>query len=151
MTEQTTVYIPPGTRRPRGTFIPPLLLIPFLLYNIVAFALFGGKPEGWGGEALGFVMVSGERWVLTWADLMIVLGLACLFVEVLKSTQTGRNSVIEHMLSTVLLVAFLIEFILVGAAASSLFFILMVMSLVDVVAGFTISITGAGRDVTMAQ
>ena len=40
--------------------------------------------------------------------------------------------------------------ILVGAAASSIFFLLMIMSVVDVVAGFTISITGAGRDVTMA-
>ena len=28
---------------------------------------------------------------------MLVLGLACLFVEILKSTNTGRNSVIEHM------------------------------------------------------
>jgi hypothetical protein len=53
------------------------------------------------------------------------------------------------MLSTVLFIVFLIEFILAGAAASSTFFLLMAMSLVDVVAGFSISITGAGRDVTM--
>ena len=42
-----------------------------------------------------------------------------------------------------------IEFLLVGAAASSVFFILMMMAIVDVVAGFTVSITGAGRDVSM--
>jgi hypothetical protein len=53
------------------------------------------------------------------------------------------------MFSTVLFIVFLIEFILTGAAASSTFFLLMAMSLVDVVAGFSISITGAGRDVTM--
>ena len=41
------------------------------------------------------------------------------------------------------------EFLLVGAAASSVFFLLMVMALIDVVAGFTVSITSAGRDVTM--
>jgi hypothetical protein len=58
--------------------------------------------------------------------------------------------VIEHMLSTALFVVFLIEFLLTGAAASSTFFLLMIMAAVDVVAGFTISITGAGRDVTMA-
>ena len=44
----------------------------------------------------------------------------------------------------------LIEFLLVGAAASSVFFILMMMTIFDVVAGFTVSITSAGRDVTMA-
>jgi hypothetical protein len=48
-------------------------------------------------------------------------------------------------------ILFLVEFLLVGAAASSLFFILMLMSLVDVVAGFTVSITAAGRDVTLAN
>ena len=147
----STVYIPPErTTRPRGTFIPPLLVIPFLVFNLVAFAFMGGDPAAWANEALGITMVSGRRWVLSWGDLILVLGLVCLFVEVVKSTQTGRNSVIEHMLSTLLLVVFLVEFILVGAAASSVFFLLMIMSAVDVVAGFTISITGAGRDVTMA-
>ena len=148
---ESTVYIPPErTARPRGTFIPPLLVIPFLVYNLVAFAVMGGSPAGWSGTALSITMVSGQLWVLTWGDIVLVLGLVCLFVEVVKSTQTGRNSVIEHMLSTLLLVVFLVEFILVGAAASSVFFLLMIMSVVDVVAGFTISITGAGRDVTMA-
>ena len=85
----------------------------------------------------------------TAGDLLLVVGLVCLFFEVLKSTNTGRNSVIEHMLSVVVFVIFLVEFLLVGAAASSVFFILMMMAIVDVVAGFTVSITGAGRDVTM--
>jgi len=47
-------------------------------------------------------------------------------------------------------VAFLVEFLLVGAASSSVFFLLMVMSLIDVVAGFTVSITSASRDVSMS-
>jgi hypothetical protein len=92
--------------------------------------------------------VSGA-WSLTAGDLMLVLGLVCLFFEVLKSTNTGRSSVMEHMLSTVVFIIFLVEFLLVGACASSVFFILMMMAIFDVVAGFTVSITGAGRDVTM--
>lgn len=152
MTE--TVYVAPGGRpvgRRHGPFIPPLLLIPFLIYNLLGFTLYGGNPARWSDHILTLPMVSGQAWSLTSGDLMMVLGLACLFVEVLKSTNTGRNSILEHMLSTVLFVVFLIEFLLVGACASSTFFLLMVMAIVDVVAGFTISITGAGRDVTMAQ
>ena len=95
-------------------------------------------------------MVSGTVWALTSGDVLLVVGLVCLFFEVIKSTNTGRSSVIEHMVSTALFVVFLIEFLLAGAAASSVFFLLMIMAIVDVVAGFTISITGAGRDVTMA-
>ncbi len=149
MTE--TVILPPtGGRSPRGPLIPPLLLIPFLIYNVVAFTMFGTNPESWRASGiLTIPMVSGQNWVLTASDLLLVIGLVCLFFEVIKSTNTGRSSVIEHMLSTALFVVFLVEFLLVGAAASSTFFILMAMALVDVIAGFTISITGAGRDVTM--
>ena len=90
-------------------------------------------------------------WSLTWSDLFLVGGLVCLFFEVIKSTNTGRSSVMEHMASTALFVVFLVEFLLYAPAASSTFFILMIMALVDVIAGFTISITGAGRDVTMGN
>jgi hypothetical protein len=147
MTE--TVILPPETRRSRGPLIPPLLVIPFLIYNALAFTLYGGQPGGWTSQVLTIPMVSGVSWSLTSGDLLLVVGLVCLFFEVLKSTNTGRSSVIEHMLSTALFVLFLIEFLLAGAAASSTFFLLMIMAVVDVVAGFTISITGAGRDVTM--
>ena len=149
MTETVIMPRAAGLRRRRGPFIPPLLIIPFVLYNILAFTMFGGQPGGWANELFQIRMVSGAEWTLTWGDLMLVIGLVCLFFEVLKSTNTGRSSIVEHMLSTVLFVVFLIEFILAGAAASSTFFLLMIMSVVDVVAGFSISITGAGRDVTM--
>ena len=143
-----TVFIPPERRASRGPFIPPLLLIPLIAYNFFAFLFMGGQPEGWQNHLLTIPMVSGA-WSLTAGDLMLVLGLVCLFFEVLKSTNTGRSSVMEHMLSTVVFIIFLVEFLLVGACASSVFFILMMMAIFDVVAGFTVSITGAGRDVTM--
>lgn len=144
-----TVFIPPGRRSASGPFIPPLLLIPLIAYNFFAFLFMGGSPAGWSNQLLTIPMVSGVEWSLTAGDLMLVVGLGCLFLEVLKSTNTGRSSVIEHMLSTVVFIIFLVEFLLVGAAASSVFFILMMMAIFDVIAGFTVSITGAGRDVTM--
>lgn len=146
----STVFIPPERRPSRSPFIPPLLLIPFLVYNLIAFVFMGGSPVGWSSAVMTIPMVSGQPWSLTAGDLLLVLALACLFFEVLKSTNTGRSSVVEHMLSTVLFVVCLIEFLLVGACASSVFFILMMMTIFDVVAGFTVSITSAGRDVTMA-
>ena len=149
-----TVIVPPaaglGRRRRAGPImLVPLLSIPFVLYNLLAFTMFGGQPSGWATQVFQIRMVSGTEWSLTWGDIMLLIGIVALFFEVLKSTNTGRSSLVEHMLSTVLFIVFLIEFILAGAAASSTFFLLMAMSLVDVVAGFSISITGAGRDVTM--
>jgi len=150
MTE--TVYIPTnGHRRPsnQGIFIVPLLVLPFIIYNLVAFLIFGGQPGGWTNGLFIIPMVSGTPWAITAGDFLLVVGIVCLFIEVLKSTRSGRSSIVEHMLSMVVFVAYLIEFLLVGAAASSVFFLLMVMTLIDVVAGFTVSITSAGRDVTM--
>jgi hypothetical protein len=146
----STVFIPPERRPSRGMFIPPLLIIPLVIYNIVALLFMGGNPAGWNGQLFTIAMVSGQPWALTSGDVLLVLGLACLFFEVLKSTNTGRSSVVEHMLSTLVFVVFLVEFLLVGAAGSSVFFLLMMMSIFDVVAGFTVSITSAGRDVTMS-
>jgi hypothetical protein len=148
MTE--TVYMPtPHAPRRNGTFIPPLLVVPFVIYNIVAFLFFGGSPTGWSIGLFTIPMVSGTPWAITAGDFLLVIGIVALFIEVLKSTNAGRSSIVEHMLSMVLFVAFLIEFLLAGAASSSVFFLLMVMALIDVVAGFTVSITSAGRDVSM--
>jgi len=144
-----TMILPREGRSNGRGFIPPLLLIPLIAYNLFAFLFMGASPDGWSGQLLSIPMVSGNSWALTAGDLMLVVGLVCLFFELLKSTNTGRGSVIEHMLSVVVFVIFLVEFLLVGAAASSVFFLLMMMAIVDVVAGFTVSITGAGRDVTM--
>ena len=148
MTETVIMPTHPAPRS-RGPFIPPLLVIPFVLYNIIVFAFFGGNPVNWGAGLCAIPRPSGVSWAVTAGDFMLVVGILLLFFEVLKSTGTGRTSILEHMLSMVVFVAFLVEFLLLGATASSVFFLLMVMSLIDVVAGFTVSITSAGRDVTM--
>jgi hypothetical protein len=146
-----TVIIPPvgGRRRRRGTFIPPLLVFSFIAYNVVVFLIFGGNAAAWSNGLFSIGMVSGAHWVVTVSDVLLVVSLIFLFIELLKSTRTGSSSIVEHMLSMVVFVAFLIEFLLVGAAASSVFFLLGVMSLIDVVAGFSVSITSASRDVTV--
>ena len=47
------VYVPPAGAAPRrtGPFIPPLLIVSFLIYNLVAFIFFGGNPAGWSNTA----------------------------------------------------------------------------------------------------
>ncbi len=127
-------------------WMPPLLVLPLVLYNLVAFGLLGSFGD-WGAHIFQLKMVSGGVWVLTLADVLVVLALVLLFVEVLKSTRTGTSSIIDHMASTVVFVVYLVEFLVVPAAATSLFFTCMAMSFIDTVAGFSVSIRAAGRDV----
>ncbi|MBP1853060.1 hypothetical protein [Rhizobium halophytocola] len=126
----------------------PLTIIPFLLYNL---AVFSGLDAGAGlsGEMFAVNMLSGARWAMSFGDGLILIGLVLLFAEILKSTRPGSASLINHMLSMLVFVAYLVEFLLVVQAATQIFFLLMIITLIDVIGGFTISIRTAGRDVSI--
>ena len=128
----------------------PLLIVPFVLYNLVlAGAVETGPGDPFAQEILSVGMMSGGRWTMSLGDMLIVFGLIVLFFEIMKSTRTNNASVLDHLLSTFVFVAFLVEFLLVADAAHPVFFILMVMTLVDVLAGFSVTIRAAGRDVNL--
>ncbi|MGA8612726.1 MAG: hypothetical protein WB760_13730 [Xanthobacteraceae bacterium] len=124
----------------------PLLIIPFAIYNIVAFIL--SMPDTiWTTEAASVSMTSGQVWRLTWEDIIIAGSILLLWIEVVKSTQMGVRAIVDHVLSMLLFVAMLIEFLLVRAAATSTFFLLLILAMVDVLAGFIISIRSSQRQV----
>ena len=122
----------------------PLLLVPFAIYNMIAFLLPG---IGWTQEVMRIHMVSGADWTLTPGELLIALAVIVLFFEMLKSTRMTSRTIMDHMLSTLLFIGMLVEFLLVPQAASGTFFLLLVISFVDVAGGFTITIRTAQRDV----
>jgi hypothetical protein len=128
----------------------PLMLIPFILYNLAMLGAFGG-----GGIAsldtivTSVNMMSGATWTMSLGDLFIVIGLVILFLEIFKATRRSSVALLDHLFSMALFVVFLVEFLLVQGAATQIFFILMLISLVDVIAGFTVSIKSAGRDVAI--
>lgn len=126
----------------------PLMIVPLIIYNIIMLGLTGGGI-GFDKIISSLSMMSGAVWTMSLGDLLIVVALGLLFVEVLKATRTGSWSVIDHMLSMFVFVAYLVEFLLVRDAATQVFFILMVIALIDVIAGFSVSIRSAGRDVSI--
>lgn len=127
----------------------PLMIIPLAAYNLIMAGLFGEGVAGLGSTIISLSMMSGAVWTMSLGDLLIVVALLLLFIEVLKATRTGRWSVIDHMLSMFVFVAFLVEFLLVRDAATQVFFILMVIAFIDVIAGFTVAIRSASRDVSI--
>jgi len=128
----------------------PLMLIPFILYNLDMFGLFGGGgTASLQKEVFRDHMVSGADWTMSLGDVFIVISLVILFMEIFKATRRSSVALLDHLFSLVLFVVFLVEFLLVKGAATQIFFILMLISLVDVVAGFTVSIKSAGRDVSI--
>lgn len=128
----------------------PLTVAPLIVYNLIALRVIGGFPgDPWILPVMTVELASQARWTLLMGDLMIVVALLLLFVEILKATRVGATSVLDHILSALVFAAYLAEFLIVPAAASSVFFILLVISLVDLIAGFTVTIHGARRDVAL--
>lgn len=126
----------------------PLMLVPFVLYNLVLLGVIGDSSgDPWAIEVFTLSMMSGGTWVMSLGDLLITFSLVILFIEVMKSTRTSNASVVDHLLSTFVFIAFLVEFLMVRGAAHSVFFILMIVTLVDIIAGFSVSLRAAGRDV----
>ena len=125
----------------------PWLLVAIILYNLIAFT--GGTPPVgtvFDSELFSVGLISGGIWRLTVGDLMTIITLVLLFVELIKATRTGGTSIVDHALSTILFVLCLVEFLVVREAATSVFFFILVVTLIDVIAGFSITIRAARRD-----
>jgi hypothetical protein len=122
----------------------PLLLIPFVLYNIFAF-IFG--VTDWTTPHTTIRIISGGEWGIAFGDALIALSILLLFVEILKSTRIGTRGLVDHMLSMLLFIGMIVEFLMVPRAATSTFFLLMVAQFVDVLGGFTVSVRTAQRDI----
>ncbi len=124
----------------------PLLLVPFAIYNIVAFLMPGLT---WTGAVTTVHLSSGGDWSMSPGDMLVVVAILTLFGEMMKSTRIGMRTVVDHGLSLVLFLVFVAEFLLVKQAASATFFILLVISFVDVLGGFAVSLRSAQRGLTV--
>ncbi|MFN3313448.1 MAG: hypothetical protein ACK46Q_08275 [Hyphomonas sp.] len=143
----------------------PLLVIPVILYNLMALVFGGGAPaiDASGQMAaaspmasllnerfVGLPMISGVEWELTKGDAIVLLAVVFLFLEILKSTSTGTATIVNHGISLLLFILCLVQFLLMPNFATSTFFILMSMTLLDVLAGVIVTIVSARRDFGVA-
>jgi hypothetical protein len=126
----------------------PLLVVPFAIYNIIAFLMPGLT---WTASVATIHLISGQDWTVTAEDILLAFAILLLAVEVIKATRMGIRGLMDHVLSMILFIIMLVEFLLVARAGTSTFFILMVISLVDVMAGFIITARTAQRDIQIER
>lgn len=125
----------------------PSIILAFIIYNVVVFV--SGGTEVLNNALFELNMLSGGLWRFTVGDLIILFTLLLLFAELIKATYTSTSSLVDHGLSMVVFIACLVEFLLIPQAATSTFFLVMVATAIDVVAGFTIGIRVARRDLAI--
>jgi len=129
----------------------PTIAIPLILYNILVLFSGGAAEEFFHSPLFTVHMIQGAQWSFSRGDLIVLITMIFLFAELVKATYTSSASLVDHGLSMLVFIACIIEFLVVNAAATSAFFFVMVGALIDVVAGFTIGIRVARRDLAIGN
>jgi hypothetical protein len=124
----------------------PLLVFAFVLYNAIVLSL---GDEALAREIFELRLLSGGVWKFTWGDFILLVTLVLLFVEIVKSTFTTTSTLIDHALSMLVFMAVGAEFLIVPQAATSVFFLILIATLIDVIGGYTIGIRVARRDLSI--
>lgn len=131
----------------RAVQIIPLFGVLFAFYWFTV--KIGFFPEKLNNILFHMHLPSNKIWMPTWGDVLVLLGIATLYVELFKSTRTSEVTIIDHLLSTFVLIAYLTAWLIYPWGGNSVFLILTCMSFLDVIAGFTITISAARRDLSV--
>jgi hypothetical protein len=120
----------------------PLLAIVVAVYTLLALV-----APGWLEAVLfGLPLLSGLMLPFRGGDVLLVLGLILLCVEVYRATSSSTGAILNHVLSLVVFIIALIELIVMRQMANMTFFLIVLMTASDVIAGFTVTISSSRRD-----
>jgi hypothetical protein len=130
----------------------PLMLIPAALYG--ALVLTVGEPSlrPFLAETLFSMMLpSGAEWVVTRGYGLVILAAGCLFIEIIKSTRPTGSAIAENILAFLSFAGFIVLFLLIPSFGTIEFFLIMIMTLLDFLAGAIVMIFVARRDVALGN
>jgi hypothetical protein len=130
-----------------------MILIAVIAYNILVFtsgAVGQRDIAALLDQGFSLALFSGDSWKISLGDGFVTGALALLFVEIIKAAGTTHREIINHGLSMLTFVGAVVEFLVLKGFGTSTFFLITAMCLFDVVAGYTISIVAAKRDLSMA-
>lgn len=141
----------------------PLLTIAFVVYAALTVLGINGIAQDaadatklvtvpWHqAEIVALPLYSKDLWRVTGGDVFLFASMGLLFVEIIRSTKTGQASITNHLLSFMLFILILLAFILAPKFGNSTFFLFMLMSLLDPMAGFVVTTVTARRDLTVGD
>jgi hypothetical protein len=122
----------------------PLLLVPFAIYNIIAFLM---PSVSFTDPLVRLKLVSGAEWPIALSDVLVTLGILLLLLEVMKGARPGGKYLTDHLLSLLVFGGSAAEFVLWPKFGTSTYFLLVLLALVDFLSGIVLR----GRRATRTQ
>jgi len=122
----------------------PLLALVVAVYTALALV-----ASGWLDTVLfSLPLLSGATLLFRGDDLLLVVSLFLLGIEISRATSSSSAAILNHVLSLLVFIIALIGFIVMPQLGNTAFFLILLMALIDVIAGFTVTITAARRNVS---
>ncbi len=113
----------------------PLLLIPLAIYNIIVFLM---PDVSFTDPLVKLTLMSGAEWTVTLSDVLLTLAILLLLAEVIKGARPGAKYLTDHLLSLIVFGAAAAEFVMWPKFATSTYFLMTALSLVDFVSGLAL-------------
>lgn len=113
----------------------PLLLIPLAIYNIIVFLM---PTVSFTDPLVKLTLMSGAEWTVTLSDVLLTLTILLLLAEVIKGARPGAKYLTDHLLSMIVFGAAAAEFLLWPKFATSTYFLMTALSLVDFLSGLAL-------------
>jgi hypothetical protein len=113
----------------------PLLLIPLAIYNIIVFLM---PDVSFTDPLVKVALVSGADWTVTLSDILLTLAIFLLLAEVIKGARPGAKYLTDHLLSLIVFGAAAAEFVMWPKFATSTYFLMTALSLVDFISGLAL-------------
>jgi hypothetical protein len=125
----------------------PLLTLPAVFYALVIATQGANATAALATQVFSINMAGGTQWVLTQGHLFTIFAIFCLFIEIIKSVRPTTQAMIDLSLSVGLFVIMLIMFLLVPGFGTTEFFLIMLMAILDFMAGAIVMVSSAKRTV----
>lgn len=132
-----------------------ILSVPLFLY-----LLLGANIIMWSGteqsSALNIIVAeltlpSTRDLIITVSDALILASFLALSIETFKATRTSNHVLVDHALSLLVFIVCLIELMVFPRLGNTTFLVITIASLLDVIMGFTVSLSTARRDISFGR
>jgi|GEM_PF-1341276 hypothetical protein len=126
----------------------PLMAIPICLYSILAAIAAGSRgvdvfTRELETASFTITMPSGAPWGISGGTLLVALGLVILFFELIRGVASSRFAIIHHTWAVLIALASLGAFMILDSFATSTFFLLSLMCILDMIGGIIVNIAEA--------
>lgn len=126
--------------------------LPFMALAVLAyFLLHALSGLSLDGRIFAFYLPSADDFRLSLGEGLIVATAVLLFIELVNSTNANTSALLNHGLSMLLFLVCAGLFLFMPRFGTGTFFVMTVLVFIDVIAGYSISILRARRDLTVER